>query len=139
MLQIAGKFYTLLCSAVTTYTYIHSIYQDSKLFSLVHFIPSWLVQPEIELHVALPKWPINQFKFIIFQQSRQQMLRVYCPKIYTYCAYIHTKYIQRKAAVMQTRQKYYASRFSAQSQLLEPVCCKKRQKIELLNITNSDI
>ena len=32
------------------------------------------------MHVALPKWPINQFKPI--QQSRQKALRAYCPNIY---------------------------------------------------------
>ena len=33
------------------------------------------------LHVTLPKWPINPFKPV--QQSRQQVLRAYCPNIYT--------------------------------------------------------
>ena len=34
------------------------------------------------MHVALPKRHINQFKS--FQQSRQQVLRVYCPNIRIY-------------------------------------------------------
>ena len=33
------------------------------------------------VHVALPKQPINQFK--LYQQSRQKVLRAYCPNIYT--------------------------------------------------------
>ena len=30
--------------------------------ALVHLTPSFMVLAEIELRVALPKWPINQFK-----------------------------------------------------------------------------
>ena len=46
-------------------------------------IPSWLVWAEIEctVHVALPKWPMNQF--IPVHQSRQQVLRAYCPNLCT--------------------------------------------------------
>ena len=33
------------------------------------------------MHVALPKWPIDQFKPV--QKSRQQELRAYFPNIYT--------------------------------------------------------
>ena len=34
------------------------------------------------MHVAMPKYPINQFKLV--QQKRQQVLRPYCPNnIYT--------------------------------------------------------
>ena len=32
--------------------------------------------------LALPKWPINQFKLV--QQSRQKALRAYCPTIYIF-------------------------------------------------------
>ena len=51
--------------------------------ALVHLIPTCFVWAEIEcmVHVAPPKWPIKQFKPV--QQSRQQALKVYCPKIYT--------------------------------------------------------
>ena len=62
---------------------------DSKtLYSLtlVHLIPSWLVCSETEctVHVALPKWPMNQFKPV--QQSIQQALRADCPNIHIYCS-----------------------------------------------------
>ena len=56
---------------------------QNYLLALAHWIPSWLVWAEIEckMHVSLPKQPpISQFKLV--QQSRQQMLRVYCPNIY---------------------------------------------------------
>ena len=33
------------------------------------------------MHVAMPKWPINQFKLV--QQSRKQALRASCPNTYT--------------------------------------------------------
>ena len=33
------------------------------------------------MHLVLPKWPINQFEQD--QQSRQQVLRAYCPNVYT--------------------------------------------------------
>ena len=33
---------------------------------------------------------MNQFKFILFQQNRQQVLRVYCPKIHTVPTYIQS-------------------------------------------------
>ena len=47
--------------------------------ALVHSIPLWLVWTEIEctMHDALPKGPINQFKPA--QQSRQQVIKAYCP------------------------------------------------------------
>ena len=47
-------------------------------------VPLWLVWTSIEctVHVALPKWPINQFKPV--QQSRQQALKAYCLNIYVY-------------------------------------------------------
>ena len=39
-------------------------------------VKSW-----VTLNVALPKWPIDQF--ISVQHCRQQVLRAYCPDIYT--------------------------------------------------------
>ena len=49
----------------------------------LHLILSWLVWADIEcaVHVALPKWPINNFKLV--KQSRQQVPRAYCPNLYT--------------------------------------------------------
>ena len=46
-------------------------------------ITYWLVWIDIKcaVHIALPRWPINQFKPV--QQSRHQALKAYCPKIYT--------------------------------------------------------
>jgi hypothetical protein len=46
-------------------------------------IPSWLVWAEIEctVHVSLLKRPTKPFKPV--QQSVQQVLRAYCPNIYT--------------------------------------------------------
>ena len=40
---------------------------------------------------ALPKWPINQFKPV--QQSRKQLLRAYCPNIYTVIFFFVLDYI----------------------------------------------
>ena len=67
---------------------------DSKtLYSitLVHLIPSWLVCSETEctVHVALPKWPMNQFKPV--QQSIQQALRADCPNICTYILFSNSR------------------------------------------------
>ena len=49
--------------------------------AMVHSIPSWLVWEEIEctVHIAPPNRPINQFELV--QQSRQQVLRAYCPNM----------------------------------------------------------
>ena len=49
---------------------------------MVHLIPSWLVWAEVKcsVHVALQKWPINQFKPV--KQSKKQELRAYCLNIY---------------------------------------------------------
>ena len=58
--------------------------QDSKLLLvLVRSIPSWLVLAEIKraVHVTLSKCPIHHFKAV--QKTRQQVLRAYCPDIYT--------------------------------------------------------
>ena len=59
---------------------------DSKTLAtlaLVHLIPSLLVWEEIKctVHMAVSKWPINQFE--PFRKSEQQVLRAYCPNIYT--------------------------------------------------------
>ena len=48
-------------------SWIHNIYirtvRPCCFLALVHLIPSWLVWAEIKciVHVALPKWPTNQF------------------------------------------------------------------------------
>ena len=62
------EFYCIFGKTLTTYS-----------LAFVHLIPSWLVWAEIEctVHVALPKWPIS--KLTIVPQSRQQVLRAYCP------------------------------------------------------------
>ena len=59
-----------------------------KNVSTWHMIPFWLVWADIEciVRVALSKRPINHFKVV--QQSRQQVLRAYCPNIRTVIFYI---------------------------------------------------
>ena len=68
-----------------------NIYLDSKalsysatLLALVHLIPSLLVLAEMEckVHVAGPKWPVNQFKSA--QQIGQHNLRAYCANVFIY-------------------------------------------------------
>ena len=44
-------------------------------------IPSWLVWAEIKCAAALTKPPTNQFKPV--QQRSHEVLRAYCPNIYT--------------------------------------------------------
>ena len=62
------------------------IYQDSKLLASFiqwynHFPPGgYGAEIKCTVHVALPKWPISQFK--LDQKSRQQVLRSYCFNIY---------------------------------------------------------
>ena len=55
----------------------------SNLFN-VYLFPFWHVWVEIKckLHVAVPNQKTNQFKLV--KQSRQQVLRAYCSKVYTY-------------------------------------------------------
>ena len=54
-----------------------------KSQALVHLIPSWVTWQEIEctVYVALSKRLMFQFKLV--QQSRQQVIKAYCPSIYT--------------------------------------------------------
>ena len=63
----------------------HRIYTlNSKTLATLWlwYNPFWLVWVEIEctMHAALPRRPINQFKPV--KQSRQQVLRFYCPNIF---------------------------------------------------------
>ena len=55
----------------------------------MYLIISWLVLAEIKstVQVALPNWPINQFKKC--RQSRQQILRAYCADVYTVAAAVN--------------------------------------------------
>ena len=64
------------------------IYQGSKNSATlqlwyIQFLPGWsgLGRNQVYFDVALPKWLINYFKPV--QQSRLQVLRAYCPNIYT--------------------------------------------------------
>ena len=63
----------------------HSIYIRTEALSyslaLILLISSWLVLSEVECTVHKPKWPINQLEPT--QQSRQQVIKAYCPNIYT--------------------------------------------------------
>ena len=49
--------------------------------------PLPMAEMECALHVALPKWSLNQLKPV--QQITQQVLRAYCPNIYTVPYHIH--------------------------------------------------
>ena len=48
-----------------------------------YLIPSQLVWAEIEytVHFLCPKWPVSQLKSV--QQNKPQLLRAYCPNLYT--------------------------------------------------------
>ena len=64
---------------------VQYIYQDSKNIAIlqpwyIRFYPCWSGQKS-SAPCTLIKRPINQFKPV--QQSRQQVLRAYCPNIYT--------------------------------------------------------
>ena len=52
----------------------------------IRFLPgsSW---GRFTVHVAFPKWPINQFKLV--HQSRKQVIRAYCPNIYSELSQCH--------------------------------------------------
>jgi hypothetical protein len=60
------------------------------------FLASLGIDIECMVHVALPKWLMNQFKPV--QQSRQQALRAYCPNIYIYCEQHRKQHKQNKSA-----------------------------------------
>ena len=83
--KLLGIFYKNSLSH-SMYTYL-----DSKPLAVIYlwYIRFFLVHAQKSLaHVALPKWPIYQFKPV--HQSTQHALIFYCPN--TYCDFLSTRF-----------------------------------------------
>ena len=90
---------------------------QKKAFAIIEFIVTshnrvlfsfwyiWLVCAEIKcttVHVALPKWPINQLKPV--KQSIQRVLRAYCLKMYIVWAQVRSEGARPSEKVQQSKK-----------------------------------
>ena len=81
---VSGKFKTPAVFMQTRAQYIEQTVRTQLLFRFGTFnsvLAGRNVEIKFTVHFALPKRPINQFQPV--WQSRQQVLRAYCPNIYT--------------------------------------------------------
>ena len=72
-MKLGQNFVKYFCSVLRKWSFKRKPFEIYKPLVSAEF--------KCTVHVVLPKWPINQFKPV--QQSRQQVLRAYCPNIYT--------------------------------------------------------